>query len=93
MAKIQAHVYISGRVQGVFFRDSTRSEAIKLGLNGWVKNLRDGRVEAIFEGEEEKVKKMIEWCKKGPVFARVSGVEVEFGEFTGKFNEFEIRYD
>ena len=62
----RAHVRISGQVQGVFFRDSTRQKAEELGLAGWVKNLPDGRVEAVFEGPAEKVREMIRWCEEGP---------------------------
>jgi len=89
---IRAHVYISGRVQGVFFRASTRDKARELGLKGWVRNLADGRVEAVFEGEEEKVREMIEWCHKGPVLASVSNVDVRIEKPTHEYDEFEIRY-
>ena len=71
------HIFVSGRVQGVTFRASTRRKAQELGVGGWVKNLPDGRVEAVFEGDEEDVKKMVEWCHKGPRLARVEDVEVE----------------
>lgn len=63
--KARAHVFISGRVQGVFFRSQTRHEANKYSVNGWVRNLPDDRVEAVFEGEEEDVKRLIEFCKRG----------------------------
>ncbi|OYT41249.1 MAG: acylphosphatase [Candidatus Altiarchaeales archaeon ex4484_43] len=92
MAIVRAHVYISGRVQGVFFRSNTRNMAEKLGLTGWVRNLPDGRVEAVFEGEESDVKEVIEWCHKGPTYASVSDVEVKFDKPTGEFDRFEIRY-
>ncbi|HDH41612.1 MAG TPA: acylphosphatase [Candidatus Altiarchaeales archaeon] len=92
MAIVRAHVYISGRVQGVFFRSNTRNMAEKLDLTGWVRNLPDGRVEAVFEGEESDVKEMIEWCHKGPTYASVSDVEVKFDKPTGEFDRFEIRY-
>lgn len=89
---VRVHVYISGRVQGVFFRAHTRDKARSLGLKGWVKNLWDGRVEAIFEGEEEKVEEMIKWCHKGPRFSRVDNVEVKFEKPSGEFSGFEVRY-
>jgi acylphosphatase len=67
----RAHVYVSGQVQGVFFRDSTQEIAEQLGLTGWVKNLPDGRVEALFEGPSERVREMIRWCEQGPPHAKV----------------------
>lgn len=81
---VRTHLYISGRVQGVFYRVYTQEQAQKLGLKGWVQNLPDGRVEAVFEGEKEDVDEMIEWCKKGSPGAKVERVEIggsEFGEF------------
>lgn len=90
--KIRAHIFIQGMVQGVFFRVKTRQKAKVLGVSGWVKNLPDGRVEAVFEGEKEKVEQIIEWIKKGPLFSRVDDVEVDFEEYKGEFENFEIRY-
>lgn len=72
---VRAHVHISGRVQGVFYRASCQEQARHLGLNGWVCNLPDGRVEAVLEGEKSVVEEMIRWCHKGPPGAAVSGVE------------------
>jgi acylphosphatase len=89
----RAHVLVYGRVQGVFFRQNTQKLAQKLGLVGWVKNREDGGVEAVFEGEKEKVEKMIEWMKKGPPLARVEKVNVFWEEFKGEFKNFEIKYD
>jgi len=89
---VRVHVYESGRVQGVFFRYETRREARKRNVKGWVRNLPDGRVEALFEGEEEKVLELIEFCKHGPPGARVTNVEVEWGEYTGEFKDFYIRH-
>ncbi|MCP5003783.1 MAG: acylphosphatase [Planctomycetes bacterium] len=89
----RAHVFADGRVQGVFFRASTRAEAIQLGLTGWVKNCKDGRVEAVFEGAKENVEKAVEWCRKGPPGASVTHVEVDFGHATGEFGTFEIETD
>ncbi|MGQ4892169.1 MAG: acylphosphatase [Candidatus Njordarchaeia archaeon] len=90
--KIRAHVYISGLVQGVFFRASTKEVADKLGVKGFVRNLPDGRVEAVFEGDEESVKKIIEWCHRGPPAARVESVEVQYEDYKGEFDSFEIKY-
>ena len=67
---------VSGRVQGVWFRDACRSEARRLRVNGWVRNLEDGRVEAAFEGEPDAVNEMANWCQHGPPHATVTGIEV-----------------
>jgi len=90
--KVRAHVLVSGWVQGVFFRSETRHEANKRDVRGWVRNLPDGRVEAVFEGEEEAVRKLIEFCKRGPPGARVIRVDVLRENYTGEFKDFEIRY-
>ena len=90
--KIRVHLFISGRVQGVFFRENTRRKAEKLEINGWVKNLDDGRVEVILESDEEKVKKMIKWTKRGPIFAKVNKVEIEEEEYKNEFKDFKIKY-
>ena len=84
------HVFISGRVQGVFFRASTRDMAEKVGVTGWVRNLSDGRVEAVFEGEEDKVDRMVDFCRKGPSRARVEDIEVLNEESKG-LRSFEIK--
>ncbi|MDD5472588.1 MAG: acylphosphatase [Candidatus Methanoperedens sp.] len=87
----RVHVFISGIVQGVFFRSSTKDKAEELGITGWVRNLPDGRVEAVFEGEKENVKKMVVWCRKGPEYARVLGVEVIPEPYKGEFSGFLLR--
>ncbi len=87
----RAHVRISGQVQGVFFRDSTRQKAEELGLAGWVKNLPDGRVEAIFEGQPERVREMIGWCEEGPQQASVENVDTDFEGSGGELKGFEVR--
>lgn len=69
--KARAHVFVTGVVQGVFFRSETARLAQRLGLTGWVRNLDDGRVEAVFEGEQEDVKKAVEFCKRGPSVSRM----------------------
>ena len=86
------HVWISGRVQGVFFRANTWKQARSLGLSGWVRNLPDGRVETVFEGEERAAEAMLNWSRKGSPPARVDGVEVAEEPATGEFTEFEIAY-
>lgn len=75
---------ISGRVQGVYYRASCRAEAERLGLNGWVRNTRDGRVEALAEGPREAVDRLIDWCRQGPALAFVTGVEVSPEEPQGR---------
>jgi acylphosphatase len=86
----RARVLVSGRVQGVSFRDATRSQAEQLGLSGWVRNTQDGQVEAIFEGVPETVQQMIEWCKSGPSSADVEDVSVE-NEQPENLSGFEVR--
>jgi len=90
--KRRTHLFISGRVQGVFYRANTRDQARRLGLTGWVRNLPDGRVEAVVEGEEEKIKELIDWCHQGPPGAQVRGVELRWEDYRGEFADFEIRY-
>ncbi|MEI7637035.1 MAG: acylphosphatase [Syntrophus sp. (in: bacteria)] len=85
------HVIISGRVQGVAFRASTRKAAVTLNLAGWVKNLWDGQVEAVFEGEDNHVEIMRRWCEHGPPLARVTGVDSSDEDYTGEFMDFNIR--
>lgn len=89
--KTRARVIIKGRVQGVFFRYSTQLKAQEKGLTGWVKNLYGGDVEAFFEGEEDKVREMIEWCHKGPLGARVEDVIVTYHRYSGEFDSFFIK--
>ncbi len=89
--KVRAHIFVSGRVQGVFFRVETRSMATRRNINGWVRNTSGGRVEAIFEGKKEDVEKLIEFCRKGPSEARVTKVDVQWEEYTGEFRDFKIR--
>ncbi|MBI5560159.1 MAG: acylphosphatase [Deltaproteobacteria bacterium] len=92
MKKARAHVIVSGLVQGVFFRAHTQEAAVLHGVTGWVRNNHDGTVEAIFEGKEETVKKMVGWCKKGPPAAMVEDVDIRWGEFKDEFPGFTIRY-
>jgi len=92
MPYVRVHVYISGRVQGVFFRAGTKEKARESGINGWVRNCFDGSVEAVFEGPKEAVDKMIDWCHEGPLGAMVKDVEVQTENYTGEFDGFSIRY-
>ncbi|MEA1994196.1 MAG: acylphosphatase [Euryarchaeota archaeon] len=86
----RVHIFVSGTVQGVFYRANTRKTAKTLGLQGWVRNLRDGRVEIAAEGEEKALKALIEWCHEGPRLASVTSVEAEWEEYTGKYKDFSI---
>jgi len=90
--RVSAHVTVSGWVQGVFFRSSTRDKAASLRVTGWVRNLYDGTVEAVFEGDEHAVSRLIAWCDHGPPGARVDNVEVQWGEYSGKFDTFFIAH-
>jgi acylphosphatase len=88
--RTRAHVYVSGTVQGVFYRSSTQDEAQQRDVDGWVENLDDGRVEAVFEGSEDAVEAMVEWCHTGSSQANVADVEVEHEEPEGE-EGFQIR--
>lgn len=81
---VRAHVFVSGMVQGVFFRQRMAERARSRGVSGWVRNLPDGRVEAILEGSRETVESLIRWCHDGPRFAQVESVEVEWDEARGE---------
>jgi len=89
---IRAHVIVTGKVQGVFYRAETASKARQLNVTGWVRNLPDGRVEAIFEGQEMKVQKMIDFCRRGPPNAYVVDADVRRQEWKGEFDDFTVRY-
>jgi acylphosphatase len=90
--KTRAHVFVSGRVQGVFFRSETRYEAKRRNVVGWVRNTSDGRVEAVFEGEKEDVEKVIDFCRRGPSGARVLKIDVRWEDYIGEFKDFKVRY-
>ena len=85
-----AHVWVSGRVQGVFFRSYTEDEARGAGVAGWVRNLPDGRVEAVFEGGREAVESLVRWCHRGSPHAVVSSVEVKWEDPRGE-RDFRVR--
>ena len=88
----RVHVYISGRVQGVFFRAETQRAAQGFNITGWVCNMADGRVEVLIEGKDADVDKMIAWCHKGPPAARVEEVLTKEEPYTGAFRDFNIKY-
>jgi acylphosphatase len=92
MEKVRARVVIEGMVQGVFFRHHTREMAFRLGVKGWVKNRRDGCVEAVFEGDRERVNQIIQWCHRGPSEARVTKVHLKWEIYTGEFEDFSVTY-
>ena len=92
MESERVHLTIKGRVQGVYFRASTRDKALELGLTGWVKNSPDGSVEAVFEGPREQLKKSVSWCYKGPAGAAVTGVDEKWYDYTGEFESFDILF-
>jgi len=91
--KVRVHILVSGLVQGVFFRAYIKEKAQELELTGWVRNLPTGQVEAVFEGDKENIEKIIEWTKEGPPTARVDDVKVNWENYRGEFNVFQIRYD
>lgn len=89
---VKTHVFITGKLQGVYFRYKTKDEAQKYGVNGWVRNLPDGRVEAVFEGDKADVDKLIDFVGKGPSGANVLDVNVNWRDYRGEFKEFQVRY-
>ena len=89
--KARVHVWIEGRVQGVFFRASTVEQATRLELKGWVRNCPDGSVETVAEGAKTKIESLIAWCRQGPPGAHVHNVHIEWEEFKGEFQDFRIR--
>jgi acylphosphatase len=91
-AETRAHVIISGRVQGVYFRAETQSAARRLGVTGWVRNRPDGTVEALFEGTRQRVEAAIQWCHGGSPAASVTHVQVSWEEPGGEFDDFSVTY-
>jgi len=92
MKKVRVHLIIEGRVQGVWFRESTRRKALSLGVYGWVRNLPDGTVEVVAEGDEDRVEELVKWCHKGPPAAEVINVIKKEEEYLGEFNDFDVVY-
>lgn len=87
---IRFHVFIYGIVQAVGFRNYIRTKANKLSIKGWIKNLEDGRIEAVFEGEDENINEILEYCKKGPYLAKVDNLIIKEEEYESKFKEFRV---
>ncbi len=91
MARIRAEVRVCGRVQGVWFRQSTKQTAERYGVTGWVRNNQDGSVSALFEGDEAAVDQVLAWCRQGPELARVDDLQVERLAASGEFSHFSVR--
>jgi acylphosphatase len=92
MKNIRKHLIIEGRVQGVWFRESTRRQAVRLGVSGWVKNRPEGTVEALLEGPEEAVLRLVAWCGRGPSAASVTGIHETEEPWRGEFSSFDVVY-
>jgi acylphosphatase len=90
LKKSRAHVFVTGKVQGVYFRQNTQITAREHGVTGWVRNLPDGRVEAVIEGDDATVIKVVDWCRHGPPAARVDSIDVKHETYTCEFASFEI---
>jgi len=89
---VRVHLLISGEVQGVFFRSNARDFARELGLKGWVRNLPDGRVECVIEGEKEKVERMVRFCREGPPGSSIENLDIKREKPTKEFRGFEVRF-
>ena len=92
MTKQRVRLFIKGKVQGVFFRQALKVTAKKNKVTGWVRNLKDGRVEALLEGEDENVSALVEWCHGGSANARVEDIEIKNENFQGEFSKFDVLY-
>jgi acylphosphatase len=90
---ISVRLLVRGKVQGVYFRFNMQQVAIKNFVVGWVRNLPDGNVEALLEGNKEDVNRVVQWSKMGPENAKVDEVKVDYGQYTGEYRDFRIRYD
>ena len=88
----RVRIFVTGKVQGVFFRQALKVTAKKNSIAGWAKNLGDGRVEAVLEGDDAGVGRVVEWCHAGPANARVAGVEIKSEKFAGEFSTFDVLY-
>jgi acylphosphatase len=90
LMKVRARVVVHGRVQGVFFRAETRRSALANHVSGWVRNLSNGQVEAVFEGEKHDVEITLDFCRRGPAGAHVEGVDITWEVWKGEFDDFQI---
>ena len=89
--KSRVHLFISGTVQGVFFRDSAKQVAQSMGITGYVRNMQDGRVELVAEGEKDSIDRLVQWCRKGPPSAIVVSVDIENEHYKGEFDLFDVK--
>ena len=89
---VRVSVVVQGRVQGVAFRHYTCLRAQELGVSGWVRNLADGSVEGVFEGDETAVQALVDWCRSGPPAARVERLDIRKESYRGEFDDFSITY-
>ena len=92
MTNQRIRVFVTGKVQGVFFRQALKVKAKQNNVFGWVRNLKDGRVEALLEGSDESVNVLVEWCHGGPANARVEDVEIRNEKFSNEFSKFDVLY-
>ena len=92
VANQRVHIFVKGKVQGVFFRQTTKTVAEKKNVTGWVRNLKDGRVEAILEGQNVAVSEVVEWSHRGPTNAIVEDVQIVIEKYKGEFSKFDILY-
>ncbi len=92
MELARVHIFVSGKVQGAWYREGTKKEANKLKVFGWIKNLEDGRVEALLEGEKESLEKMLVWAKRGSFWSKVENIEISWEEHKKDFQDFKIVY-
>ena len=92
MSKQRVRLFVTGKVQGVFFRQTLKVMAKKNDVFGWVRNLKDGKVESVLEGEVEKIDLLIKWARSGPANARVEDVDIHNEKFIGEFSKFDVLY-
>lgn len=92
MSDKRIRIFVTGKVQGVFFRQTLKVTSKKNNIFGWVRNLKDSRVEAVLEGDEEGISRVIKWARSGPANARVEDVEIRNEQFTGEFSKFDVLY-
>ena len=92
MVEESVHILVTGKVQGVFFRQATKVVAVKNNVTGWVKNLESGQVEILLEGDAQNVNSVIDWCHNGPANSRVDEIKIKQKEFSGQYSNFEVLY-
>ncbi len=90
MDYFRIHIFVTGKVQGVYFRQNTVYKAQELNISGWIRNLKDGRVEAVFEGEKVNINKLLDWCRDGPKNAIVKNIEIINEPYKNEYSNFQI---